>query len=74
MSDDYHYYLFPNLTFNITAVSFGFFNESVRAPPEADIGEVEEAPTRHRPEQDVLRHAELRTRAGRRGRAPAASA
>ena len=27
MSDDYHYYLFPNLTFNITALGFGFFRQ-----------------------------------------------
>jgi phenylpropionate dioxygenase-like ring-hydroxylating dioxygenase large terminal subunit len=27
MTDDYHYYLFPNLTFNITAASFGFFRQ-----------------------------------------------
>ena len=31
MSDDYHYYLFPNLTFNITAVSFGFFRQRPHA-------------------------------------------
>ena len=27
MSDDYHYYIFPNLTLNITATSFGFFRQ-----------------------------------------------
>ncbi len=31
MTDDYHYYIFPNLTFNTSATNFGFFRQRPHA-------------------------------------------
>ena len=67
MSDDYHYFIFPNLTFNITSGSFGFFRQRphptdpnkmffdiqsfMRIPPGADYPP--------RPKHQSFKHGEI---------------